>query len=57
MGGGWVMENLIPRHPVVFPKMYLIERGEGLFFVTFNIIISHNFPKNLIEIRQVVQKI
>ena len=27
------------------------------FFVTFNIIISHIFPENFIEIPQVVQKI
>ena len=37
--------NLTP--PVVFPKM----------FVTFNIIISHVFPENFIEIPLVVKKI
>ena len=40
--------------PVVFLKIYLLKRG---FFVTFNFIISHNFPENFIEIPQVVQKI
>ena len=33
------------------------ERVKPWFFVTFNIIISHIFPENLIEIPQVVQKI
>ena len=32
------------------------ERVKSCFFVTFNIIISHIFPENLIEIPQVVQK-
>ena len=30
--------------------------GELRFFVTFNIITSHIFPENLIEIPQVVHK-
>ena len=33
------------------------ERVKLCFFVTFNIIISHAFPRNFIEIPQVVQKI
>ena len=33
------------------------ERVIPWFFVTFNIIISHIFPENFIEIPQVVQKI
>ena len=32
-------------------------RVKPCFFVTFNIIISHTFPENSIEISQVVQKI
>ena len=51
-GGG----NLTP--PVVFPKMYPSkERLNPWFFMTINIIISHIFPENFIEIPQVVQKI
>ena len=33
------------------------ERMKPWFFVTFNISISHIFPKNFIQIPQVVQKI
>ena len=33
------------------------ERAKPWFFVTFNIIISHIFPENFIEITVVVQKI
>ena len=33
------------------------ERAKAWFFVTLNIIISHTFPENFIEITQVVQKI
>ena len=33
------------------------ERVNLCFFGTFNIIISHTFPKNLIEFSQVIQKI
>ena len=33
------------------------EREKSCFFVTFNIIISHISPVNLIDISQVVQKI
>ena len=33
------------------------ERVKTCFFVTFNIIIIHIFPENLIEIPQGVQKI
>ena len=32
------------------------QRQRPCFFVTFNIIISHVFPENFIEIPQVVQK-
>ena len=40
------------------PKMCLLKRRSNpVFFVTFDIIISHMFPENLIEIPQVVQKI
>ena len=37
--------------------MYLLKRGLNLFFsffVTFNIIISHIFPENSIEVPRVV---
>ena len=44
-----------PLPPMVFRKMYLLKRP--WFFVTFDIIISHIFPENFIEILQVVQKI
>ena len=33
------------------------EKVKPWFFVNFNIIISHIFPENFIEIHQVVQKI
>ena len=33
------------------------ERVKPSFFVTFNIIISHIFPENFIEVTQLVQKI
>ena len=33
------------------------ESAKLCFFVTFNIIISHIFPKNFIEIHQVCQEI
>ena len=33
------------------------ERVKPWFSVTFNIIISHTFPENFIEIPQVVQRI
>ena len=45
--------------PVVFPKMYLLERERRckiLFVFTFNIIICHIFPDNIIDICQVFQK-
>ena len=44
-------------HPVVLQKMYLLREGETLFFVIFNIIISHIFQENFIETPQVVQKL
>ena len=56
------IENQKPRllkgwGAVVFPKMYLLERGWSAgFFVTFN-IISHIFPENFTEVPQVVQEI
>ena len=33
------------------------ERVKSWFFVTFNIILRHIFPKNFIEFTQVVQKV
>ena len=44
--------------PVVFlENVSAKEIVNSWFFVTFNIIISHIFPENSIEIPQVVQKI
>ena len=44
--------------PCGFSKnVFSKERVKPCFFVTFNIIISHTFPENFIEIPQVVQKI
>ena len=44
--------------PCGFSKNVLSKGGvKPCFFVTFNIIISHIFPENFIEIPQVVQKI
>ena len=37
--------------------MFFRERGESLSFVIFNIIISHIFPENFIEIPLAIQKI
>ena len=37
--------------------MFLREAVKLWFFVTFNIIISHIYPENFIEIPQLVQKI
>ena len=39
------------------PYIYLLERVKPCFFVTFNIILSHIFLENFIEILEVVQKI
>ena len=45
-------------NPMVFPKMFFRKRVKPCFFcVTFNIIVSHIFPENFIEISQFVQKI
>ena len=44
--------------PVVFLKnVSSKERVKSWFFVTFNIIQSHIFPENFVEIPQVVQKL
>ena len=49
--------NLTP-HPSSFSKnVFSKERVKTWFFVTFNIIIRHKFPKNFIEIPQFVQKL
>ena len=50
---GWEGVNLIP--PCGFSK-YVSSR-ERWFFVTFNIIRTHIFPENFIEISQVIKKI
>ena len=42
---------------MIFPKMYFLDRGRSVGFVTFNIIISHIFPENVIKIPIVVQKV
>ena len=52
---GGKFDLLLPL-PVIFPKIYLPERGWNCgFFVTINVIISHFFPENFIEIPEVVQ--
>ena len=43
--------------PCGFLKNVSSKTVEPCFIVTCSIIISHNFPQNLIEISQVVQKI
>ena len=40
-----------------FKNVFFRESVKPVFFVTFDIILSHIFPKNFIEIIQVVQKI
>ena len=47
------------KYPVVFPKMYFLEKERMMpcFFATFHIIINHIFFENIIEIPQFVQKI
>ena len=59
---GWGFQFDI--RPLVFPKMYFLEREWDrvfffvFFYFSFNIIISHIFPENvIIKIPQVVQKI
>ena len=45
-------------HPCGFlKKVSSKERVKPCFFVTFNTIISHIFPENVIQIPQVVQEI
>ena len=39
------------------PHISSKERVKPWFFVTFNVILRHIFPENLIEFPQVVQKI
>ena len=44
--------------PCGFSKnMFFRVRVKSCFLVTFNIIISHNFPENVIKNTQLVQKI
>ena len=42
--------------PLVFQKIYVLEREDEalFFFFNFNIIISHIFPENFTKIPQVV---
>ena len=47
----------LPRPRGVWENVSSKERMKPWFFVTFNIIISHIFSENFIEIPQVVQKI
>ena len=46
-GWGW---SIWPRQLWFFEKYSFYRKGEALFFVTFNIIISHIFSENFIEI-------
>ena len=44
--------------PMVFSNMcFPVSVWSHVFFVTFNIIISHIFPKNCIEVPQIVPQI
>ena len=38
-------------------NVFSIERAKPLFFLTFNIALTHIFPENFIETAEVVQKI
>ena len=50
--------NLSPHPPWGFSKnAFSGERVNPCFFVTFNIIASHIFPEDFIEIPQVIQKV
>ena len=49
--------NLTPAPCSFLKNVSSKERVKPWFIVTFNIIISHSFPENFIEIPQVVQKI
>ena len=54
MGGGG---GQIDPPPCGFLKnVSSIERVESCFFVTFNIVLKHIFPENLIEFPQIFQK-
>ena len=54
-GGGWEGQF---DPPCGFSKNVFSKDGvKSWFFVTFNIIISHIFPENFNNIRQVAQKI
>ena len=46
-----------PPYCVFYKNVSSRKRGKPWFFMTFNIIISHIFPENFIEISQVDQKI
>ena len=43
--------------PVVFPKLYFLERRLSPAFFTFDIIIRHFFPEHFIKIPHVVRNI
>ena len=53
--------SLPPPPPPLFQgiskKCVFHKKGESLFFVTFDIIISHNYPENFMEISKVIQNI
>ena len=40
-----------------FQKCIFSTKGEALFFMTFNVFVSHIFPENFIKIPPVIQKI
>ena len=52
--------HLTPTPPLfqgISKKCVFHKKGESLFFVTFDIIISHNYPENFMEISKVIQNI
>ena len=54
----WIIALTLKRLGYQFDLQSIFQReGKALLFVNFNIIISHNFPKNVIKILQVFQKI
>ena len=57
LAGKWEGGGQIDPPPCGFLKnVSSIERVESCFFVTFNIVLKHIFPENLIEFPQIFQK-
>ena len=43
--------------PMVFPKLYFLEKGLSPEFFSFNVIIRHILPEHFIEIPHIVRNI